>query len=140
MFLNGNEINNSELKIHIRKYNPNIMIFETCYLPKNIHKFDINKKYLIFSAIGNPESFKETLIKNKLNIVKEIKFADHYQYTNNDVDKIKLEAKKLNAEILTTEKDYVKINHNKSSEIFFLEIDIIIKQEEKLINFIKSRI
>ena len=140
VFLNGNEINNSELKIHIRKYNPNIMIFETCYLPKNIHKFDINKKYLIFSAIGNPESFKETLIKNKLNIVKEIKFADHYQYTNNDVDKIKLEAKKLNAEILTTEKDYVKINHNKSSEIFFLEIDIIIKQEEKLINFIKSRI
>jgi tetraacyldisaccharide 4'-kinase len=140
IFLNGNENNNSDLKSLIKKYNNNIHIFETHYKPININHLNIDEKYIIFSGIGNPESFKEMLIKNKLNIIKEIIFPDHYNYTQNDIDHIKLQAKKFNAQILTTEKDYVKINSNKNDNIKFLKIELTIKDEEKLINYLKFHI
>ena len=129
VFINGNEKNNSNLKMLIKKYNTNIKIFESFYAPTNICQFDTNDKYVIFSGIGNPESFKDTLIKNKLNIVKEIIFPDHHKYSQHDIDNIKFQAKNLNAIILTTEKDYVKIDSNNNKNIHFLKIDLNIKKK-----------
>ena len=140
IFLNGNEEDTSDLKLLIKKYNKNIRIFETYYKPININKFNDKNKYVIFSGIGNPESFKKTLTKNNFNIIKEIKFPDHYRYTQKDIDKIKLQAINLNAKILTTEKDFVKLNDNAANGIEFLEIELVIKEENELINFIKSNI
>ena len=140
IFLNGNDEDILEQKKIIKKHKLNIKIFETYYQPINIDKFNSHERYLIFSGIGNPDSFKKTLIKNKINIIKEIKFPDHYQYSSKDIDKIKLLAKKLHAKILTTEKDYLKIDNKNLEEIKFLEIEIIIKEENELINFIKSQL
>jgi len=140
IFLNGNEENNDDLKKKIRKYNSNIKIFETYYVPNNLNKFDKTEKFLVFSGIGNPDSFKKTLIKNNLNIIEELKFPDHHLYTSSDIIEIKSHAKKLNAKILTTEKDYIKIDQCHIDGIDFLEIDLIVKNEDELINFIKSKI
>tara|TARA_B100000780_G_C21017675_1_gene407757 strand:+ start:17 stop:955 length:939 start_codon:yes stop_codon:yes gene_type:complete len=137
VFLNGNENDNSNTKFLINKYNKGIQVFEAIYKPINIDQFDTNIKYLIFSGIGNPESFKETVINNGLKIVKEIIFPDHYQYTSNDINNLLLQAKKLSAQILTTEKDYTKINPNKNNDIKFLKIELAIKDEKKLINYLK---
>ena len=137
IFINGNEVDNSDFKSLIKKYNKNIKIFESTYSPINIEKFDINERYLVFSGIGNPESFKEILMKNKFNIIKEIIFPDHYNYTQDDIDEIKTQAKKLNATIITTEKDYTKINSSNYDDIKFLQIDLKIKNEIELINYLK---
>ena len=137
IFINGNEADNSDFKLLIKKYNKDIKIFESTYSPINIKKFDINEKYLVFSGIGNPESFKEILMKNKFNIIKEIIFPDHYNYTQDDIDEIKTQAKKLNATIITTEKDYTKINSSNYDDIKFLQIDLKIKNEIELINYLK---
>ena len=137
IFINGNEADNSDFKLLIKKYNKDIKIFESTYSPINIEKFDINERYLVFSGIGNPESFKEILMKNKFNIIKEIIFPDHYNYTQNDIDEIKTQAKKLNATIITTEKDYTKINSSNYDDIKFLQIDLKIKNEIELINYLK---
>ena len=136
VFLNGNGEDNNLLQLEIKKHNPNIKIFETCYNPTNLDEFDKNENYVIFSGIGNPESFKKTLIKNKFNIIKEFKFPDHYDYTFADINKIKSCAKSLNAKILTTEKDYMKLHND--IDIKFLKIDIAIRQEDELINLLKS--
>ena len=140
IFLNGNEEETTEQIKLIKKYNKNIEIFETHYNAININTLDLNNEYLIFSGIGNPDSFKKTLIKNKIKIVKEIIFADHYNYTLKDIENIKLLAKNLNAKILTTEKDYLRINNKISSGIDFLQIELIIKNENNLIKFIKSHL
>jgi len=137
IFINGNEVDNSDFKSLIKKYSKDIKIFESTYSPVNIDKFDINERYLVFSGIGNPESFKEILMKNKFNIIKEIIFPDHYNYTQNDIDEIKTQAKKLNATIITTEKDYTKINSSNYDDIKFLQIDLKIKNEIELINYLK---
>ena len=140
VFLNGNQEDTREQRGLIKKHNPDIKIFETYYKPTNINKFNLDDKYLIFSGIGNPDSFKQTLINNKFNIVKEIKFPDHYQYTPKDIMQINLLAQKLNAKILTTEKDHFKLGNEISTEIDFIEIEMIIKNENSLIEFIMSQI
>jgi len=140
VFINGNRKDNTNLKSLIKKYNKDIHIFESFYRVTNIDKFSISEKYIIFSGIGNPESFKETLIKNNLNIVKEIIFPDNHNYSHDDLYKIKLEAKNLNAKILTTEKDYIKIKSNENYDINFLKIELEIEDERKLINFLKKNI
>ena len=140
IFLNGNEEDTFEFKRLINSYNANIKIFETYYLPTNIEELDRSSRYLIFSGIGNPNTFQKTLTKHKFNVVKSIEFPDHYQYTKENIEKIKLQAKNLNAKILTTEKDYVKIEELDCTEINFLKVDLVIKKEEELINFIKLKL
>ena len=140
VFLNGNEEDNLSIKHSIKKINGDIKIFETFYEPTNIDQFNIEDNYLIFSGIGNPNSFKKTLLKNKFKIIKEMNFPDHYKYKKKDIDKIKIIANDLNAKIITTEKDFVKISQENLDKINFLEIDIIIKKQNELISFIKTKI
>ena len=140
VFLNGNGENISKLKPIIKKFNKKIKIFETFYEPLRVKKFNKKEKYLAFSGIGNPTSFKKTLIKNKFNIIKEIIFADHYQYTSKDIMNIKRSAKELGAKIITTEKDYIKLKPMDNKGINFLEVKLVLKKEKELINLIKTKI
>ena len=139
-FINGNEIDNSKLKLLLKRYNANIEIFETSYKATNIKEFNINDKYMIFSGIGNPDSFRQTLISNNIKITKEIIFPDHYNYTHKDIDQIKYQAKKLNLKILTTEKDYIKIKSIDNNDIRYLKVELDIKNEDGLINHLKKYI
>ena len=138
VFLNGNNSNIEDIKKEIYQINPNIEIFETLYKPINLEKIDLSKKYIAFSGIGNSNSFKETLIENNINVMKEIIFPDHYRYKKNDIKKIKLDAKKIGANIITTEKDYVKLAEEDKKEIKYLEISLELKCEKRLIEFIKK--
>ena len=124
----------------IKDINPNIEIFESNIEIKNISKFNIDKNYIIFSGIGNPDSFKKLLLKNKFKIIEEITFPDHYNYRDKDISKIINKANSHNAEIITTEKDFNRIPQNFREKISFLEINIKIKDENKLIKFLKSKI
>jgi tetraacyldisaccharide 4'-kinase len=140
IFINGTQRNNNNLKKFLKKFNKNIKIFETFYQPTNINEFNNKDKYLIFSGIGNPDTFKEILTQNNFNISKDIRFPDHYQYNKNDINKIKVYAKNSGSKILTTEKDYIKLNKKEAKEINYLSVDLLIKNENELINFIESRI
>ena len=139
VILTGNGENTKKIRSQIKKYSPKIKIFETMYNPINIKKFRNNKNYLIFSGIGNPETFKKTLTLNKIKVIKSIVFPDHYQYTNNDIKKIKQLAKKLKAKILTTEKDFMRIKKNKK-KINFIKVNLLIKNKKNLINFLKKNL
>ena len=124
----------------IRNINPNIEIFETNIEIKNINKFNIDKNYIIFSGIGNPDSFKKLLLKNKFKIIEEITFPDHYNYQDKDISEIINKANSNNAEIITTEKDFKRIPQNFKEKINFLEINMKIKDENKLVKFLKTKI
>jgi tetraacyldisaccharide 4'-kinase len=136
-----NESKNQKQIIHsIKKINKNIKIFFSYFKTNNIQKFRTSSKYLIFSGIGNPDNFKQHLLKNKLKIVKEIIFPDHYNYKRKDIKKIKDQAKRLKAKIITTEKDYVKVAKIDKKNIDFLTVELIIKNEKSFISFLKSKI
>ena len=132
----GNE--NKDIINQINIINPNIKIFYSTYYPANLEEFDISNKYLIFSGIGNPRSFKDLLLKNKLNIIKEIIFPDHHEYNQRDIKFLKKKALELNAKIITTEKDFNKIPDKDKVDISYLKINLKINNEEELTNFLKK--
>jgi len=138
VFLNGKNDNVENIKKIIFKLNPKIEIFESNYEIQNLNELDINSNYLIFSGIGDPLSFKEILLENNINVVKEIIFPDHHKYEKKDIKKLIQESKKLNAKILTTEKDFTKLSYDDVREINFLKIELKIIEEEKFINLIND--
>jgi tetraacyldisaccharide 4'-kinase len=132
VFLNGNEESLINIKEHIKKINPNIHINCGKYLPLNINEFDKNQNYLVFSGIGNHKTFIEMLKNNKLKIVSDLEYPDHYQYSKKDFDEIIINAKKYNAYIITTEKDYLRLENFNRNEIFYIKSSLDISDEENL--------
>ena len=140
VFLNGKDDNTENIREIIHRLNPKIEIFESDYIIQNLKELDINSNYLIFSGVGDPVSFKEILLENNISVVKEIIFPDHYKYKKKDIENILQESKKLNAKILTTEKDFIKLSVDDVREINFLKIELKIVKEEKFINFINDKL
>ena len=136
IFLNGNLENLDDIKKYIYKINPNINLYFGKYVPLDIEKFNKNKNFLIFSGIGNHKSFVSMLKEYELNIIKDIEFPDHYEYTNYDINKIQKISEDLNCEIITTEKDYFRLNKEKINNINFIKSELKILNEEKLISVI----
>ena len=97
---------------------------------------DKNKKYLAFSGIGNNQSFFDTLINSNCNVPKTFEFADHHFYTEGELNNLKKIASENNLSLITTEKDFMKIPEKFKKKIDFLEIDLIIHDEEKLIELL----
>ena len=138
VFLNGDIDNLDEIEKKIYNINSRIKIFKTFYKILNIHKYNLDFRYLIFSGIGNPSDFKSILIENNFDVVREIIFPDHYEYTLDDFEKIRNKAITENLKILTTEKDFMKVPDEFKKEIDFLNIDLIIENEDKLVELLKN--
>ena len=136
VFLNGNLENLEKIKEKILSINSNINIHIGKYEAINMHEFEKNENYLVFSGIGNHESFI-TMIKNEgINVIKDLEFPDHYQYKDNDIEKIITDAKNLNCKIITTEKDFQRLKKFNSKEIKILKSEIKILNEEKFLESI----
>ena len=135
VFINGNK--NLEIEKKIKQKNEKIKIFYIKHIPKNISKYK-NKKITAFAGIGNPENFFNTLRNENINIIDKIKFPDHYQYSKKDLENLIEISKKNNTTLLTTEKDYFRINEQFDQNIDFLEINVEIQNRDSFIDEIKN--
>ena len=133
VFLNGNEESLITIKEQIKKINPSMNINSGKYTPLNINEFDKNQSYLAFSGIGNHKTFVEMLKNNKLKIVSDLEYPDHYQYSKKDFDEIMINAKKYNANIITTEKDYLRLENFSRNKILYIKSSLNISDEMSLI-------
>ena len=136
VFLSGNLENIDNLIQQIKKINSNINIHLGKYEPTNIDEFKKNEKYLVFSGIGNHNTFISMIKINGLNVIKDIEFPDHYNYTNQDMDKIYKEANILDCKIITTEKDLQRIDNLYYNKIKIMKAELKIVDEDKLIKSI----
>ena len=136
VFLNGNLENIDYLKDEIQKINSEIKIHIGKYEPINLREVNKNEKYFVFSGIGNHKTFIKMLHNYGLDIIESIEFPDHYDYKNNDIEKIISKAKKLSAKILTTKKDYLRLNKKYLEQIKFIEVELKIIDENKIIKTI----
>ena len=134
VFLNGNEESLIAIKNQIKNINTNININSGKYILLNISEFDIDQNYLVFSGIGNHKTFVEMLKNNKLKIVSDLEYPDHYQYSKRDFDEIIINAKKFNAHIITTEKDYLRLENFNRNEILYIKSSLNISDEKSLTN------
>jgi tetraacyldisaccharide 4'-kinase len=74
------------------------------------------------------------LKNNKLKIIGDLEYPDHYQYTKKDFDEIMISAKKNNANIITTEKDYLRLDTFNRNKILYIKSSLKISDEVNLIN------
>ncbi len=136
VFINGNEENVENIKKIILKINSKINIYVGKYKPININEFDKTNKYLVFSGIGNHKTFISMIKNYGLNVCKDLEFPDHYNYKNEDIKKILRLSEDMNCKIITTEKDYLRLNNNKLDKIKYIKSDLHIFDEDRFINHI----
>jgi tetraacyldisaccharide 4'-kinase len=139
IFLNGEKKNN-KLLFKLRSIDKKLKIFQGTYKPLNLKNFDLRKKYLMFCGIGNPHEFEQTLIKYKFNISKKTIYPDHYKLTNTDLKQLIDKAKKENLVLITTEKDFFRLNKSQRKNIKFLEIKLEIKDKKNLKKILVSKL
>ena len=136
VFLNGNLENLDEIETQILKINSKINIHLGKYEITNLNEFQKEDDYLVFSGIGNHSTFISMLKEHGFKIKKDFEFSDHYQYSEKDLNKIISEAELLNCKIITTEKDFLRLNGNNDRKIKFIKSELNIIDEEKLIKSI----
>ena len=139
IFLNG-EKNNKKILSKFKSINKDLKIFEGKYKPLNLKKFNLKKKYLMFCGIGNPHEFEQTLIKYKFNVGKKVIFPDHHKFSNTDLKKLNYNASRDNLTLITTEKDFFRLNKAQRKNIKFLKIKLEIKNKEKLKKILISKL
>ena len=135
VIINGKKNINIENKI--LKNNKLIKIFYSKYKPQNISGFK-NRKIICFAGIGNPINFFDLLKKNEINVLEQISFPDHHNYSKTELDILIKKAKENNATLLTTEKDYLRIEEKYRGNINCLKIKIEIENKNEFIEEIKK--
>ena len=131
ILVNGEK--DTEFELKLKKYNNDLKFF---YFTYNLKKFDEfkNRKLIAFAGIGNSINFFNSLKENRLNVIKEITFPDHHDYSDNDLEKL-IELENQNkAKLITTEKDYLRISPLKRRRFGFVSINVNIKNENDLID------
>ena len=134
------EKKNKNLYLKLKSIKKKLQIFEGKYKILNLKKFNLKKKYLMFCGIGNPHEFERTLIKNKFFIKEKIIFPDHYKISNEIFNKLKIEAKRKNLSIITTEKDFFRLSKSQRKNIKFLKISLEIKDIKKFKKILISKL
>ena len=132
IFLIGNYENVDLMIESLLKKGEELNFFEAEYVPLDINNFDLKSPYIVFSGIGNHGTFIDMLHQYKFNIVQDLEFPDHYRYSTNDIEKIINIAKKNNAKILTTEKDFLRLGSMSQEKIEFMKIHLRIKDIKRV--------
>ena len=88
----------------------------------------------LFSAIGNPAGFEQTLLQQSANLVGHEVFADHHRYDQEDFQRIGDAAKRASAQqILCTHKDLVKVGADRIGGLpvyaVLIEVEVVAGQQ-----------
>ena len=129
IMVNGEK--NIEFELKLKKYNNELKFFYFNYNLKKFEEFK-NRKLIAFAGIGNSINFFNTLKDNRLNVIKEITFPDHYDYSDNDLENLLKTESQNKAKLITTEKDFLRMNPLKRRRFGFVPINVNIINENNL--------
>ncbi len=96
------------------------------------------QKFVAFAGIGNPEKFFHSVVESEGEIVEKFMYGDHHQYSDRELTNLIDLAKKHQAELITTEKDYTRINEKFKPHIKTLPVTLIWEDEELLLKRLLS--
>lgn len=122
------------------KYEDIKPIFEDCANRRYIY----SKFVICFSGIANDYHFKSQLV-GTYKIVGQLKFSDHNNYSQSDINKIvRLARRQSEAALITTEKDCMRLKNNPyipadiKERLFYLPVDCKVIPPIKLQEFLNS--
>jgi tetraacyldisaccharide 4'-kinase len=90
-------------------------------------------KVLLVSGIGGPKIFQKMIQMDlSVDIKGHLKFGDHHNYSDADIQRIDAEFEKLGCDlVLTTAKDGVKLKGRLKSPTFYVELQKDLKNLEE---------
>ncbi|MGE0108784.1 MAG: tetraacyldisaccharide 4'-kinase [Bdellovibrionales bacterium] len=94
---------------------------------------------LAFAGIGRPQKFYDSCAATGLNVIKTQDFADHYAYTNKDLEKLAKEAAHKELSLITTAKDWVRLPRKFRHDVGVLHVDLLFENPEELGRILKVR-
>ena len=146
----SSKLSRMQLRKTIAKYNAGAPVVESVHHPKNFVEIadwykGISNNYrdleelrgkdvMVFSAIGNPSSFEQTLSSIGLNIMEAVRYPDHHDYGMLEMQYINERASSLKAvAMVATAKDAVKIPtefiySDREIPLYILNMDICITE------------
>lgn len=102
---------------------------------------DTNKNYIAFAGIAYPDKFFNFLRERLgLELLQTVSFADHHPYSEADMKMLHQKANALDATLITTEKDYVKLAAEDQMKIKYLPISLSWNDESALLAFLNSKL
>ena len=120
---------NEELENNIKEIKPSIPIFRA--------KLEItspviveNNRVVGFCGLGYPQKFKKTLLECGYELIDFVAFSDHHPYTITEIQKLIAGAKSVDATLITTLKDFVKIPAVFKNEISVIEIKLVPENDD----------
>jgi tetraacyldisaccharide 4'-kinase len=127
-------------------YHSIIEPIELVDLNKNIKEnlgYMIDKKILAFCGIGNPESFRSTLLSLNADVRGFLVFPDHHSFSKEDMKKIyRLSVEKNVDMVITTQKDGIRLLKELPAgfPLWELRIRLVVKEDDALENDILKRL
>ena len=114
---------NMQIEEEILQQNSHAKILSAHIFASNLDKF-INKNIVAFCGIAYPQKFFDFVKNIGLNLVETNIFADHYNYKNEDLERLYQESLAKNLKLITTKKDWVKFPKNFQEKIDYLDIKL----------------
>jgi len=96
------------------------------------------RRAIAFSGIGMPEKFAYTLQESGWDVFRTHEFADHHVYSLEEVTRLKNEATRENAVLVTTEKDIVRLPPDRRDGIEVVTIGLRWENETDLDAMLKK--
>lgn len=88
---------------------------------------------LAFAGIGRPKRFFASLEAAGGNVVRKLSFADHHPYSQHDLMQILEDAQRHGAEMITTQKDWMRLPADWRARVAMLPVTLEIDQAEDLL-------
>jgi tetraacyldisaccharide 4'-kinase len=76
-----------------------------------------DRRMVAFAGIGRPSKFFQSLRDFGANLLATKGFADHHVYAAGEIARLRAKARALNAELVTTEKDFVRLTRTEREGI-----------------------
>ena len=95
---------------------------------------------IAFAGIGNPTNFFSTLKGHGLKLIETISFPDHHDFSEEDLQNLINKSIRKNAKLITTEKDYYRLNNKYKSHINFLKTTLKIDDKANFERAIKKQL
>ncbi|MDP3730122.1 MAG: tetraacyldisaccharide 4'-kinase [Candidatus Omnitrophota bacterium] len=148
------DVGTDGIRKEVSAVNKSAVILEAAHVPKHLYEgrarflHDLStvraKRVILFSSIGDPLYFEETVKGLGANVVEHIKFPDHHDYRKKDIDRVAAICGERRFDlVITTEKDIVKLNRLGlfigSYKVLTLAVEMqILSGREKLIDRLHS--
>ena len=125
------------LRVQLSQVKP---IFRAALVPTPEWAQFKGKPVVAFAGLARPEKFFAMCEKAGMAVVSRFSFPDHHPYSRVDANHMIEHAQMMNATLVTTEKDMVKLHPDDRANIIALGVNVMWQDEPALEEFLRERL